>query len=202
MLVAIASYKNNRKCRELFLDMLKHACKRNPDTVKYSENIDALRTTIGDYSNWINTEHRLIEHVGNKVRDRGRADIWIGNSSKDNRSSPSYRLIIENKIYADNQDRQLRRYFRYLIGDNRINAGLFYLCLTDDQQRKEGAKKSAEPFYSESGSKKDEETKYVIITYKNDIANWLKQIIELKDLEPNFKTGVEQYFNIVEQITK
>ena len=149
---------------------------------------------IEKYPYWINTEHKLTERVGNKMRDRGRADIWLGNGKV-----PSYRVIIENKIDAHDQYRQLRKYFRYLTGNGRVNAGLYYLCLNDDEERIKRAKESAKYFNTESSSEK---TKYYTITYKNDITNWLKQILALKNLEPNFIKSVEQYLEIVLKISK
>lgn len=190
MLVAIASY--NTDCMNLFFDML--AAKGD------SQKINALRSAINKeyskktYSNWIKTEHKLTERVGKIIRDRGRADIWMGNRGK-----PSYRVIIENKIKARDQYRQLRSYFRYLTGENRVNAGLYYLCLNDDEKRLNGVKASAAKFNSESSK---EDTKCHIITYKCDIINWLNKILELNSLEPDFKMCVEQYLKILHQITK
>ena len=186
MLVAIASY--NDDCKNLFFDMLAN----KGDAQKINE----LRSLIDieKYPYWINTEHKLTERVGNKMRDRGRADIWLGNGKV-----PSYRVIVENKIDAHDQYRQLRKYFRYLTGNGRVNAGLYYLCLNDDEERIKRAKESAKYFNTESSSEK---TDYHIITYKNDITNWLKQILELKNLEPNFIKSVEQYLEIVLKISK
>lgn len=186
MLVAIASY--NVECRDLFLNML--AEKGD------AQKINLLRSAIekDNYPNWINTEHKLSERVGNNVRDRGRADIWLGN-----RNNPSYRVIIENKIDANNQDHQLRRYFRYLTGENRVNAGLYYLCLKDDKDRREGARISASRFKTETS---DVDTEYYIITYQDDIISWLRDVLELANLEPDFRMAVEQYLEALNQITK
>lgn len=185
MLVAIASY--NAECKNLFFDML--AQKGD------AQKIYTLRSLIEEehYVNWINAEHKLTERVGNNVRDRGRADIWLGNRNK-----PAYRVIIENKIDANNQDHQLRRYFRYLTGENRVNAGLYYLCLKDDKYRRECARISASRFKTESS---DVDTKYYIITYQDDIINWLRDVLELDNLEHDFRMAVEQYLEVLNKIT-
>ena len=164
------------------------------------EKIMALKTAIIEekYSKWINTEHKLIERVGSKVRDRGRADIWLGNKGK--KPQHSYRLVIENKIYAGNQDHQLRRYFRYLTGEERINAGLFYLCLKDDKERRASADKSAE-IISKTETNQNP-TKYNIITYQDDITCWLNQILGLKNLDEDFRKAVQQYLAIIYKIIK
>lgn len=186
MLVAIASY--NVDCKNLFLDMLA----KKGDTQK----INSLRSLIDEerYANWISTEHKLTERVGNNVRDRGRADIWLGNRNK-----PSYRVIIENKIDASNQDHQLRRYFRYLTGQNRVNAGLYYLCLKDDEERREGARVSSCRYKTESSNV---DTEYYIITYQHDIINWLRDVLGLDSLKSDFRMAVEQYLDVLNQITR
>ena len=186
MLVAIATH--NDDCKHLFFDMLAS----KGDSQKIYELLSMIENE--QYPNWINTEHKLTEHVGNNFRDRGRADIWLGNGGK-----PSYRVIIENKIDARDRYRQLRRYFRYLTGDKRVNAGLYYLCLSDDEKRLNGVMASAAKFNSETSK---EDTKCYIITYKYDITNWLNKILELKNLEPDFIKSVEQYLEIVHKITK
>ncbi len=188
MIVAIASY--NEACRDLFFEMLANKGDR--------EKITALKDAIivEKYSNWIKTEHKLIERVGNNVRDRGRADIWLGNKSQ-----PSYRLVIENKIDSGNRDHQLRRYFRYLTGEERINAGLFYLCVKDDKERRASADKSAD-FISKKTETNQKLTKYYFITYQDDITCWLNQILDLKNLDEDFRKAVQQYLAIIYKITK
>lgn len=189
MLVAIASY--NDDCKNLFFDML--ASKGDSQKINELRSAIDMESKKGNF-NWIDTEHKLTERVGNKKRDRGRADIWLGN-----REDPSYRVIIENKIDARDRYRQLRKYFRYLTGNGRVNAGFYYLCINDDEERIKRAKLSAKFFNTESSSEK---TDYHIITYKHDITNWLRQILELKNLEPNFIKSVEQYLEIVLKISK
>lgn len=204
MIVAIASH--NLECRNLFFEMLKNVYhsevesnimhKNNNNIEGLTENLKKLEEAINseNYTRWINTEHRLKETVGNENRERGRADIWIGNRNK-----PSYRIIIENKIDAKDQSHQLRRYYRYLTGNERKNAGLFYLCLKKDEESHRKAIKSAEKFHQES---KDIDTDYHILTYEHDIKNWLKDVLSVKDLEPGFKYAVEQYLEIVDLITQ
>lgn len=203
MIVAIASH--NLECRKLFFEMLKKAYhseaesnimhKNNKSIEDLIENLKKLEEAINteNYTRWINTEHRLKETVGNENRERGRADIWIGNREKS-----SYRIIIENKIDAKDQSHQLRRYYRYLTGNERKNAGLFYLCLKEDEESRRKAIKSAEKFNQES---KDIDTDYHILTYEHDIKNWLNEVLK-RNLEPGFKYAVEQYLEIVNLITQ
>lgn len=186
MIAAIAS--NNDECQSLFFQMLSQ---KGDD-----EKINALHHAIIEekYVHWINTEHKLTERVGCNLRNRGMADIWIGNKSQ-----PLFRIIIENKINARNQDHQLRRYYRYLIGDNRVNAGLFYLCLKDDEKRRNGACVSAKCFRNETVTSP---TAYTVITYKEDITQWLRKILLLTSIEEDFRKAVEQYLDIIIEISK
>lgn len=203
MIVAIASH--NSECLNLFFKMLENTYKseiKSNKAHKDNKNIEDLIVNLiklekaildENYTRWINTEHRLKETVGNENRERGRADIWIGNRDK-----PSYRIIIENKIDAKDQSHQLRRYYRYLTGNERKNAGLFYLCLKENEESRRKAIKSAEKFNQES---KDIDTDYHILTYEYDIKNWLNEVLKL-NLEPGFKYAVEQYLEIVDLITQ
>lgn len=152
---------------------------------------------------WIDTEVHLLEKIpnSNTTRDRGRADIWIGTNKKG--ATEKYRLIIENKINAGNQYRQLRRYYRYLTETrtseteiHREYAGLFFLCVKGDKNDRDKAEASAKPFNSESDGKKSIPTVYAIITYK-DIIGWLEEVI-LETKEGDFKTAVQQYKTILE----
>ena len=134
--------------------------------------------------------------VGNEERLRGRADIWIGNNE-----NPSYRLIIENKIDAIDQEYQLRRYFRYLIGNGRNNAGLFYLCLKEDKEKSKWVNNYSAKKYEHESINADVNTDWHLLTYEKDIKNWLEQIASL-ELNCDFKWAVEQYIKIVNSILK
>ncbi|WP_278970310.1 PD-(D/E)XK nuclease family protein [Phocaeicola barnesiae] len=199
MIVAIASY--NSECRNLFFKMLRKKYEEESDlnkNKKLIENLDALEKSIirKDYKGWINTEHLLKEMVGNEERLRGRADIWIGNNE-----NPSYRLIIENKIDAIDQEYQLRRYFRYLIGNGRNNAGLFYLCLKEDKEKSKWVNNYSAKKYEHESINADVNTDWHLLTYEKDIKNWLEQIASL-ELNCDFKWAVEQYIKIVNSILK
>lgn len=204
---------HDKICRDEFFKMLIDSLNKDinkksiKDPKQIEEAINNLQKTIVDNSghSWISTEVVLTETVEKKIEEtkesikriRGRADIWIGTNSED--SKEKYRLIIENKIGAENQDHQLRRYYRYLIGKDsngipRKNAGLFFLCVNGDEAK---AQESAKTFDTESNGLKDEETQYAIITY-NDIKEWLKVVIS-KVEDGNFKEVVKQYKKMVEK---
>lgn len=219
MIAAIASH--NSQSREAFYEMLKkkHVFKSGIATERtYRKGIECLNLSIDYNSNrqWIDTEKNLKENVLRKDKqgkdkqvsvNRGRADIWIGtnrkiwNAADGNPETKQFRLIIENKINAGNQDRQLRRYYRYLIGNNRENAGLFFLCVKNCEYCRHQAEDSAITYNSESGDNKEYPTEYSIITYEEDIKNWLEEVIKTAD--GDFREVVKDYYKLVtEELVK
>lgn len=211
MIAAIASY--NRNSRKLFFSMLQDKAKESVIGGAFEGNIDDLITSIDFNSNekghWIKNEVQLWESVNRKTGkvsvNRGRADIWIGTNreiwkgtdGKD--ETKQYRLIIENKINAGNQDHQLRRYYRYLTGNDRINAGLFFLCVKNCEYCKQQAEDSAKRFDSESGDKREHPTKYSIITYEKDIKDWLEDVMKTVSNE-DFLKVVRDYKELVDEL--
>lgn len=210
MIAAIASHDS--QSRDEFFKMLKKkkvisAESPSMDLDKtFETEIDCLTCPDSmDFSSkrhWIDTEVNLSETVNREGKgrvsvNRGRADIWIGTNK--NVKEP-YRLIIENKINAGNQYRQLRRYYRYLTGNDRINAGLFFLCVKNCEYCKQQAEDSAKRFDSESGDKRDCLTKYSIITYEEDILDWLKEVMKTADCD--FYKIVRDYFELVDELVK
>ncbi len=204
MIVAIISKNNNRQSffemlNECLTNDLNKTIVKEPSKFRLydlEESIDVKN----ENNRWIDTEVHLLEKFpnSNTTRDRGRADIWIGTNKKG--ATERYRLIIENKINAGNQYRQLRRYYRYLTetktsekGIHREFAGLFFLCVKGDEEDIKKAEESSLPFATET--KRNEKTSYAIITYK-DIIRWLEEVI--KDTEEgDFKTAVIQYKEII-----
>lgn len=214
MITAIV--KHAEYCWDPFFDMLeekgkkaKEAFEDGPKLLKDSEKkfkIDELRCKDESINfkdkkhKWIDTEVYLEEYVGNEIRNRGRADIWIGTNIEKNEKQ--YRLIIENKIDASNRYRQLRGYYRYLTGNptptdspNREFAGLFYLCL---KKNVNNANESALTFNDES--KKAEPTRFATITYEDDIIPWLKKVEE--NSTGDFKKAVHDYLELVKSLVE
>lgn len=132
-----------------------------------------------------NTENIKVEiekKVGKKTNESGgRIDILITDSS-------GKYVIIENKIYAGDQENQLLRYHNF--GNEKIYK-LLYLTLY-------GSKPS-----EESKGYLIENVDYFCISYKNEILEWLKICVEhLKDKpHPFLKPTIEQYINLVKYLT-
>lgn len=92
-------------------------------------------------------------------------------------------IIIENKIYAPDQENQLLRYYNFSPNN------IFYLTLFGD-----------EPSAHSCGGLKVEDD-FKIISYHEDIKEWLiacrKEAVEL----PLLREGISHYLNLIETLT-
>jgi len=105
--------------------------------------------------------------------------------------SSSYGLIIENKIYAGDQDKQLTRYDNY----GKVTFGadgyhLVYLTLYGYDASKES-----------TATKSAEEVAYLRLSYAEDILRWLGQCVRLADNKPLVRESLNQYIRTIKQLT-
>lgn len=131
----------------------------------------------------------LTEHyIGPIAGDTGgRIDILVESKSK----SSHYGLIIENKIYAGDQDKQLIRYDNY--GKENFEADrylLVYLTLFGNEASEESTAK---------GSAK--EVDYLCLSYAEDILRWLEQCVRLAENKPLVRESLNQYIRTIKQLT-
>ena len=113
----------------------------------------------------------------------GRIDILV--------KSSRYGLIIENKIYAGDQDKQLTRYDNY--GKETFGADgylLVYLTLYGCDASKES-----------TATKSAEEVAYLRLSYAEDILRWLKQCVRLANNKPLVRESLNQYIRTIKQLT-
>ena len=126
------------------------------------------------------TEH----YIGPIAGDTGgRIDILV--------ESRHYGLIIENKIYAGDQDKQLIRYDNY--GKEIFGADgylLVYLTLYGYDASKES-----------TATKSAEEVGYLRLSYAEDILRWLEQCARLADNKPLVRESLNQYIRTIKQLT-
>ena len=164
-----------------FIEMLKS--KEKYSQVK--EIIDKLADNV-----WVNTEKDL--------KNNSRVDVWIKNKTE------NFYLLIENKIYAGDEDKQLFRYRNYLgghekegrnsNGERRIGV-LLYLTVNG---------KDASPD-STGGIAKNQNDGYYTISYNVEIKEWLETCLK-KDLlkEEKYervKSAIEQYLELIDFLT-
>jgi hypothetical protein len=120
-----------------------------------------------------------------KIKD-GRFDIFLENSQKQ-------AIIIENKIYAQDQYGQLERYYDHYKDDNKPKPILVYLTLNGKEASKRSLGKLTEKNYSR-------------LSYKDDIIKWLNKcknfIINKKPNDKKLKFLINEYLVMVEKLTK
>ena len=115
----------------------------------------------------------------------GRIDILVESKSS------HYGLIIENKIYAGDQDKQLTRYDNY--GKKTFGADrylLVYLTLFGSEASEGSTAK---------GNAK--EVDYLCLSYAEDILRWLEQCVRLAYNKPLVRESLNQYIRTIKQLT-
>lgn len=110
------------------------------------------------------------------IGELGRIDILIKNSYQC--------IIIENKIYADDQKEQLKRYETY-AKNNFTDYKLFYLTLYGDEASEDSA----------------QDSNYSTISYNHTIINWLERCVEISAKSPVIRETLIQYINHLKFLT-
>ena len=131
--------------------------------------------------------HSYTEHYTGPISGDtgGRIDILVKSKSS------HYGLIIENKIYAGDQDKQLTRYDNY--GKKTFGADrylLVYLTLFGSEASEGSTAK---------GNAK--EVDYLCLSYAEDILRWLEQCVRLADNKPLVRESLNQYIRTIKQLT-
>ena len=131
--------------------------------------------------------HSYTEHYTGPISGDtgGRIDILVKSKSS------HYGLIIENKIYAGDQDKQLTRYDNYgkeIFGADGYH--LVYLTLYGCDASKES-----------TATKSAEEVGYLRLSYAEDILRWLEQCVRLADNKPLVRESLNQYIRTIKQLT-
>jgi hypothetical protein len=122
-------------------------------------------------------------HIGYKSEDRsngGRIDILINDGH--------YNIIIENKINAGDQEKQMYRYYNF---DK--NAPLIYLTLRDELPSKESITHENETLR--------ENIDFISISYKNEIKNWIQSCIKAAFNKPLIRETLIQYQFLINELT-
>lgn len=144
----------------------------------------ALKGTAYPFENSTPLDSRTEHYTGPIAGDTGgRIDILV--------KSSQYGLIIENKIYAGDQDRQLTRYDNY--GKTTFGAGrylLVYLTLFGSEASEGSTAKGS-----------DKEVDYLCLSYAEDILRWLEQCARLAYDKPLVRESLNQYIRTIKQLT-
>lgn len=158
----------------------------NGDHGMGSEFLTSFQEAIGLPVDFIDpvkvNEQEMIERVIGPKADTtgGRIDIII----EDGHNA----LIIENKIYAGDQENQLLRYYNYAM--EKFGKGHFLLIyLTLDGH---------EP---SDFSTNNQEIEYKCLSYGDDIINWLQTCVRRAYNRPLIRETITQYINLLKQLT-
>jgi len=111
--------------------------------------------------------------------DEGRIDIFIENSKS------KQAIIIENKIYADDQKDQLKRYAYF--GEKKYNGNYRILYLT--------------LWGNEATEQSGGGINYKCISYKDHIIKWLEECSNVSSNPPTIKETIFQFLNHIKQLT-
>ncbi|MGL4346807.1 MAG: PD-(D/E)XK nuclease family protein, partial [Chitinophagaceae bacterium] len=112
------------------------------------------------------------------VTQSGRIDILITNAEKQ-------AIIIENKIYAGDQFKQLKRYFKHGEKEFKENFILLYLTL----------------FGSEASEQSSQGIDYQQISYENTIIQSLEKCVEIAARNAIVRETLIQYINYLKKLT-
>ena len=126
-------------------------------------------------------------HIGFKNEentDGGRIDILVASRNK--------AILIENKIYAGDQENQLIRYYNFGKEKYTNNFKLLYLTL-DGHDASEYSKENK---YTRLKPNQD----YYLVGYNQKILSWLERCIELAARYPLVRETVRQYKSLVEHL--
>lgn len=118
-----------------------------------------------------------------KTTLQGRLDIFISFIV----NNEFYNIVIENKIWAVDQDKQMDRYIGFLNSlYNKENNYAFYLTLDGHEPSKDSCKHS-------------EDIK--LISYETHVLKWINSCVKIGAREPSLREVLVQYEELVEKIT-
>lgn len=120
----------------------------------------------------------------------GFIDIAIRNNSIDN----SFILIIENKIYAGDQERQLERYYEYARNILRLSDKQIRILYLKPNRARPGAFSINDDLYKKLKGNVLQE-----IGYKEDILPWLKNLKNEIKAE-RVKHSLQQYMDVIKTL--
>jgi hypothetical protein len=126
------------------------------------------------------TKEKSIGKRNDDEQTGGRIDIFL----RDN-STPENYICIENKIHADDQPLQIKRYCNYNTKRNTI----YYLTLTGEEPSPD--------------SRKDlnSDEHFILISYKDHIQKWLELCLKEVVNFTNLRETINQYILLIKKLT-
>lgn len=107
-------------------------------------------------------------------------------------------IVVENKIYAEDQNKQLERYYD-LVKTNNNKVDIFYLTLDGKDPSKQSLGKK---LVSENDNE-SEGTKQIVVnlSYKENISNWIEECIKESATAPTIRETLVQYLEVVNKLS-
>lgn len=130
-----------------------------------------------------------IQITEEKSTPNGRIDIFIESSIKDKK----FIIIIENKIYAGDQENQLERYYNYYLKQGFTDQQILIIYLKD------GENPSSTSIKKELRERLSANDILINMSYKEDVASWLINCKEAIS-PPNLKIILKQYIEIIKTL--
>lgn len=125
-------------------------------------------------------------YIGKKEETTGgRIDILIQSEDK--------AIIIENKIYALDQENQLLRYKHFGDSKYKDKYKLLYLTLDCHTASENSTKITQE--------KSDKDSYYECISYSDYIIPWLERCVRIAYAQPLVRESIRQYQSLIKQLT-
>lgn len=149
----------------------------------FFEEIISLKDIKDDF-NYDNAKVLVEEHVGTIDKDYsegGFIDIVIKDTNN--------QVVIENKVYATDQKGQLLRY-----KNNYPNSKLIYLTL-------DGKKPCSSSYKIENGQELNLENDIILVSYRDDIKNWIEKCLEKTHSLPIIRETLVQYLHLIKKLT-
>lgn len=178
IIASLLNPKHNHGCKSAFLKIFVDNLK------EFLPNADFIFDS--DFEKCHVDVERNIGNVSSDGETGGRIDIIIESKKRDKA------IIIENKIYAGDQDKQLYRYKNYAQTHYKSYI-LLYLTLDGHEPNKVST--SGEMFSMEEG--KD----FFCIDYKSFIRDWLISCKEKAASSPVVRETITQYYNLILKLT-
>ena len=146
----------------------------------YRKSPEAERENLKDFLQHV-VEKEFDERGAKVERERDNIDILISNADS------KQAVVIENKIWAEDQPKQLQRYHETLQkkGYSDSDIHLLYMTLHGDEP--------SEDSVGDLG--------YETISYKDDLLPWLERCQKRAYAEPELRESVAQYRQLVRKLT-
>ena len=128
--------------------------------------------------------------ISKDYNEGGRLDILI--------ESPQKIIIIENKIIADDEKKQLIRYYNYARKKGKKFA-ILYLTLDGKEASQISIK--GKDIIKNKDTILQPQVHYYPISYKGDILLWLMRCLEISASHPMVRETIIQYINLIKKLT-